>query len=91
MAHSVVVELELPEELEAFRLPKAVDQRLQHLLDQQDSGIELSPEERAEAEGLVSLAETLSLLRMRAQRVQREGEDAPYSNGTSTRGKAAGV
>jgi len=60
--------LELPETLERFRLPRGVDERLHVLLDRQDRGGELTLEERREAEGLVDLAELLSLLKLRAQR-----------------------
>jgi hypothetical protein len=38
-------------------------------LSRQDSGQPLTPEERAEAEGLVNLAEFLPLLRLRAERL----------------------
>lgn len=65
---SVAFELELPEDLASLRLPPAVDRRLQYLLDRQDQGISLTDEERTEAEGLVDLAEMLSLLRLRATR-----------------------
>ncbi|MDZ7289537.1 MAG: hypothetical protein ONB44_21365 [candidate division KSB1 bacterium] len=58
----------MPSDLEQFKLPKAVDERLQFLLDKQDRGEDLTPAERREAEGLVNLAELLSLLRLRAQR-----------------------
>ena len=44
-------------------LSKAVDERLQSLLDKQDRGEDLLPAERMEAEGLVNLAALLSLLR----------------------------
>jgi hypothetical protein len=54
--------------LEQFKLPQAVDERLQFLLDKQDRGEVVTPAERKEAEGLVNLAELLSLLRLRAQR-----------------------
>ncbi len=66
MVASLVVEL--PGDLVRFRLPGAVNDRLQSLLDRQDAGDELSAEERAEASGLVDLAELLSLLRLRAER-----------------------
>ena len=66
MVASLVVEL--PSDLDRFRLPSAVNDRLQSLLDRQDAGGELSAEERAEATGLVDLAELLSLLRLRAER-----------------------
>ena len=51
-----------------FRLPEAVAARLQSLLDRQDAGQPLTPEERAEAEGLVNLSDLLTLLRRRAER-----------------------
>jgi hypothetical protein len=57
------------ESLHPFRLPKAVAARLQTLLDRQDSGQPLTPCERDEAEGLVNLAEFLTLLRLRAERM----------------------
>lgn len=68
MSQHVVVNLELPEDLERFRLPRGVDERLQGLLDRQDRGEELTLDERREAEGLVNVAELLSLLKLRAQR-----------------------
>jgi len=71
MSEPVLLEIEMPEDLARFRLPKGVGGRLQALLDRQDRGEELTPEERTEAEGLVELAELLSLLRLRAQRYQR--------------------
>lgn len=58
--------IELPADLARFELPAAVQRRLQQLLDRQDAGDALSSDERAEAEGLVELAEFLSLLRLRA-------------------------
>jgi len=63
------IDVDLPADLEKFRLPVAVQRRLDRLLDQQDSGRDLTEEERQEAEGLVDLAEFLTLLRMRAQRL----------------------
>jgi hypothetical protein len=57
-----------PADLARFRLPAAVAARLQRLLDRQDAGHSLSPEERAEAEGLADLADLLTLLRLRAER-----------------------
>ena len=45
--------IEIPLELAQFELPDAVQARLQNLLDKQDSGEQLTPEERREAEGLV--------------------------------------
>lgn len=66
MTQSISVRLEVPDDLAQFRLPAGVEARLQKLLDRQDRGERLSSAERAEAEGLVNLAEMLSLLRLRA-------------------------
>jgi hypothetical protein len=66
---TLTIEIDLPDELGRFRLPKAVAARLQTLLDRQDSGQPLTTAEREEAEGLVNLAEFLTLLRLRAERL----------------------
>ncbi|MBI3946675.1 MAG: hypothetical protein HY321_12200 [Armatimonadetes bacterium] len=71
MSQSVVVEVEVPPGIGEFRLPDAVNRRLQYLLDRQDQGTPLTESERLEAEGLVDLAEFLSLLRSRARRISR--------------------
>ncbi len=68
MSQVVRFEMDLPDDLSALSLPMGVDARLRQLLDRQDGGQPLSPAERQEAEGLVSLAEMLSLLRLRAER-----------------------
>ena len=68
---TLTIDIDLPADLENFRLPVAVQQRLGRLLNQQDSGRELSEDERREAEGLVDLAEFLTLLRMRAERLAK--------------------
>jgi len=73
MSQHVLVEIEMPGDLDRFKLPKGVNKRLQHLLDRQDRGEGLTPAERLEAEGLVNLAELLSLLHLRVQRIWREG------------------
>ena len=52
----------------ARAISAGVQARLQSLLDRQDSGQPLNPSERSEAEGLVNLAELLTLLRLRAER-----------------------
>ena len=62
----VVVEIEMPADLHEFRLPEGVQRRLQDLLDRQDEGQALTPTERMEAEGLVDLAEWLSLLKLKS-------------------------
>ena len=68
MSRSVVIELEMPADLKQFRLPKGVNRRLQDLLDKQSRDGKLTRAERHEAEGLVNLADMLSLLRLRADR-----------------------
>jgi hypothetical protein len=70
MAHAatVRVEVELPNDLARLFLPEGVDRRLHVLLDKQDRGEGLSPDEAVEAAGLVELADLLSLLRVRAKR-----------------------
>ncbi len=71
MAQSVLIELELPEDLARLTLPPALHQRLQMLLDKQDAEGSLTEQERQEAESLVNLAELLSLLKLRAQHAQQ--------------------
>ena len=65
---TVRVDIELPRDIARLSLPEGVDRRLQQLLDRQDRGETLTDDERAEAEGLVDLADLLSLLRLRADR-----------------------
>ena len=62
------MEIEIPDDLARFRLPDGVQERLHMLLDKQDGGQLLTDAERREAEGLVDLADLLSLLRLRAER-----------------------
>jgi len=63
---TVDLKIGVPQELARLHLPEGVDRRLQALLDKQDNGTPLTPDEQAEAEGLVELAELLTLLRLRA-------------------------
>lgn len=72
MPEHILIEVEMPASLDQFRLPPAVNERLQELLDRQDRGETLTSSERKEAEGLVDLVEFLSLLRLRARRVWRK-------------------
>jgi hypothetical protein len=65
-------ELELPEVLNELRFPKRLDDRLHSLLDKQNEAGQLSADEFEEAEYLVELAQLVSVLRMRAQRAERE-------------------
>lgn len=70
---TVDFKIEVPEDLARLHLPEGVDRRLQALLDKQDGGTPLTDDEQAEAEGLVELADLLTLLR------QRISESAPTS------------
>jgi hypothetical protein len=85
MAQNAVVEIEVPPSIRNF-LPKGVNNRLQDLLDRQDSGKKLTVTEKSEAEGLVDLAEMLSLLNLRSKRVRAIREEEvlsgrhPYNN-----------
>jgi hypothetical protein len=68
MSAKVDLEIEVPEDLARLHLPEGVDRRLHALLDKQDGGTPLTPDEQAEADGLVDLADLLTLLRLRASR-----------------------
>ena len=68
---TVAVELELPEDWQALRLPEALRERLQNLLDLQDTQGGLTSQERREAEALVQLVDMLALMRLRADAVQK--------------------
>jgi hypothetical protein len=61
-------EIEVPGDLARLHLPEGLDRRLQTLLDKQDGGTALSTDEQAEAEGLVDLADLLTLLRLRSSK-----------------------
>lgn len=63
---SVTLQLELPDDWERFRLPPALNSRLQTLLDRQDQGATLSEAERNEAEALCDLVDMLALMKLRA-------------------------
>jgi hypothetical protein len=65
---TLTLEVDLPDDLARLRLPGAVAARLQGLLARQDAGETLTSAEREEAEGLVDLAEFLTLLRLREGR-----------------------
>jgi hypothetical protein len=71
MSQAIQIEVQVPGDLARFRLPKGVQRRLDTLLDKQDQGHALTAAEKREAEGLVDLSELLSLLRLRAQRLNR--------------------
>jgi hypothetical protein len=65
---TITFSLRIPADLGHFKLPRGVEARLQWLLDRQDQGTALTKAERSEAEGLVDLAESMTLLKLRASR-----------------------
>lgn len=69
MVQNLSVKVEIPVPPRQIRLPKGVDDRLQRLLDKQDRGEKLTAAEKREADGLVELAEMLSLMRVKSERV----------------------
>jgi hypothetical protein len=71
MTSAIQIEIEMPDDLARLRLPEGVQERLNTLLDKQDGGHPLTDSEQSEADGLVILADLLSLLRLRAIRISR--------------------
>ncbi|MDA1139122.1 MAG: hypothetical protein O3B01_11115 [Planctomycetota bacterium] len=67
MGHSVTVQLQLPKDLEEFKLPPALHERLQELLDKQDEKGKLTSRERREAEALTQLVDMLALMKLRVE------------------------
>lgn len=67
MAQSVTVQFDLPKDWRKFRMPDALQDRLQELLDRQDGEGKLLPRERREATALTELADLLSLIKLRAK------------------------
>ena len=63
-AKQIAVDLAI--DVERLALPEALGGRLRALLDRQDAGETLGPDERAQAEAIVEVAEVLSLLRLSA-------------------------
>ncbi len=71
MSQSVLIEMDLPKDWQSFRLPPALNDRLQELLDRQDQTGKLSRRERREATALTELVDLLSLMRVRSQLATR--------------------
>ncbi len=64
----ILVELDVPADWAKFRLPSALQERLQELLDRQDCDGKLSTAERKEAKALTELVDMLTLMKLRAER-----------------------
>jgi hypothetical protein len=73
MSATVQLTVPMPAKLAELRFPKALDERLQFLLDEQNRRGKLTTSEKREAEGLVHVAATLSILKLGAQLKAREG------------------
>ena len=67
MPQSVLVEIELPKGWRKFSLPRALDERLQELLDRQDRIGKLTSRERRKATALTELVDLLSLMKARSR------------------------
>lgn len=67
MDQTVQLTVLMPAKLAKLRFPKALDDRLHFLLDEQGRKGRLSSAEKKEAEGLAQLASTLSILKLGAQ------------------------
>jgi hypothetical protein len=74
MSH-ITLELELPRDWQKFRMPAALNVRLQDLLDKQDGTGALTGAERREANALTELSEMLSLMKLRAERNLRNDRE----------------
>ena len=68
MAASIVqLTIPVPAKMAKLRFPKALDDRLHHLLDEQDRKGKLTAAEKREAEALAEMASMLSILKLGAQ------------------------
>lgn len=68
MAASIVqLTIPMPAKMAKLRFPKALDDRLHHLLDEQDRKGKLTAAEKREAQALAEMASMLSLLKLGAQ------------------------
>jgi hypothetical protein len=66
MSH-ITDELDLPRDWQKFRMPAALNVRLQELLDKQDITGALTRAERREATALTELSEMLSLMKLKSR------------------------
>ena len=67
MSHTVKLTVPMPANLAKLRFPKALDERLHHLLDEQGRRGKLTAAEKREAAGLAQMANVLSILKLGAQ------------------------
>jgi hypothetical protein len=67
MRQTVHLTVPMPASLAKLRFPKALDDRLHFLLDEQGRKGKLTAAERKEAEGLAQMASMLSILKLGAE------------------------
>ena len=67
----VLIELDIPNDWQKFKLPAALNDRLQSLLDKQDQEGKLTRSERREAKAIAELSDMLSLMKLRARKATR--------------------
>lgn len=67
MSQNIQLTISVPAKVAKLRFPKALDDRLHFLLDEQGRKGRLTTAERKEAEGLAELASMLSILKLGAQ------------------------
>lgn len=67
MSQTVQLTVPMPTRLAKLRFPKALNDRLHHLLDEQGRRGRLTAAERKEAEALTQMASMLSILKLGAQ------------------------
>ena len=67
MSSTVQLTVHMPTDLAELSLPKALDDRLQHLLDEQGRRGRLTAAEKREAEAIAQIASTLTILKLGAQ------------------------
>lgn len=63
----ITIELEIPNDWKQFKLPTALDTRLQSLLDKQDETGQLTATERREAKAITQLVDMLTLMKLRVK------------------------
>lgn len=67
MSQTVQLTVPMPAKVAKLRFPKALDDRLHFLLDEQGRKGRLTAAQRKEAEGLAEMASVLSILKLGAQ------------------------
>lgn len=71
MASVIKFEVPVKGRFKGFKFPRALDRRLTELLDKQDFTGKLSSKERKEAEALVEMANTLTILNLSSKPAPR--------------------